>query len=255
VRPPLRLLALDLSLASPGYAWTTTPAGVPHIGLDRRPGAPWVACETIPAPDGGLQESIEAVRFRVNRLLTVRPHLVAIEDIFTGKNPRTAIKLAKLHGVVEHEIWEAKTRWVIINQQYRAMYATGRGNAPKADVLTAARYVYGRFVGGAARIRTTDDADALILLAMTADWYGYPLVEVDDTKRRALIPIAWPRLMLSADPHVPSDESAAGIARSPNVSPGYGSSGDSSPVPGSGVGSSAPVPAARFSAAYPKETQ
>lgn len=182
---PLRLVGLDLSLQSPGYAWTSTPAGLPKIDVI-----------TVPARSDHPQERVEAVRFMVKRLLAVRPHLVVMEDLFAGKNARTVIKLAKLHGVVEQEIWQAQVPWVMVNQQYRAMYAVGRGNAAKEQVLAAARYVYGGFVGGAARIRGTDDADALILLAMAADYYGSPLVEVDQTKRRALDGVTWPRLKL-----------------------------------------------------------
>jgi len=235
----LRLVGGDLSLRSPGYAWTTTPSGVPDVDVATVPNVAalteW-ACR-------------EAVLARVRRLLAIRPHLFVLEDIFAGKNSKTGISLAKLHGVIEQELGRAHVPYVHVHQAHRAMYATGRGDAPKPDVLSAARYVYGRFVGGAARIRTTDDADALVLLAMAADYYGQPLVEVDQTKRRALAKVRWPRLIRSDELPAWMDESSAGIARRPD-----GTAAERFLGSPSGVGSSTPVPAARFSAANPERT-
>jgi len=180
----LRLIGLDLSLDSPGYAWTPTPEGLPQVTVN-----------TVPAKDDDEHARIEAARIYVGRLLAIRPHLVAMEDIFTGVNPKVGMKLAKLRGVIEHDLWRAKVLWVDIHQTHRAIYATGNGHATKDDVLAKTRYTYGHCVGGASRIRTTDDADALILLAMTADHYGQPLVEVDGTKRRALARVKWPKII------------------------------------------------------------
>lgn len=181
---PLRLIGLDLSLTSPGYAWTT-PSGVPRVDI-----------VTVPARDDDPHRRVYAVVKMIETLLSDQPHLVIIEDIFVGPNSQTAIKLAKLHGVVEFILGEARVPWVRVNPQHRAMYATGRGDASKELVLSHTRYTYGRVVGGASRIRTTDDADALILVAMAADKYGHALVPVDGTKRRALAEVKWPNRLL-----------------------------------------------------------
>lgn len=186
----LRLIALDLSLQSPGYAWTTTS------------GEPTIDVITVPARSDDPQQRIHAIRKMLRSLLTIKPHLVVVEGIFAGKNIQTAIKLGKLHGVIEQDLWEASVPYVHIPNQRRAMYATGNGHALKPAVIQNARYTYGRFVGGATRIRTSDDADALIMYAMAADYYGEPLVGVGQTRRRALEDIAWPiiKIELPAPP-------------------------------------------------------
>ncbi len=194
----LRAIALDLSLDAPGYAWTTL--------ID-----PPVDAVTVPARSPDPQQRADAVVKMLRSLLTIQPNLVVIEDIFVGKNAKTTISLAELHGVIKHELWSRRIPFVTVNQTYRAMYATGNGNAPKHQVMSAARYIYGEFIGGASRIQTTDDADALILLAMALDFYGQPLLEVDGTRRRALLAnIAWPAINIDALPLYPASAPVKG---------------------------------------------
>lgn len=79
------------------------------------------------------------------------------------------------------------------------VYGTGRGRMPgkgsarrkaeKAAMGAAAEALYpGVHVGG------DDEADALILAAMGADWLGYPTTTVPDHHRAALAGVAWPCL-------------------------------------------------------------
>jgi hypothetical protein len=74
----------------------------------------------------------------------------------------------------------------------RAKYATGRGNAGKADVIREVTKRYPWFEGG------EDEADALVLAAMGADHLGQPLAELPATHRIALRGVEWPAVDLLA---------------------------------------------------------
>lgn len=77
--------------------------------------------------------------------------------------------------------------YAVVTASARAKYATGRGNAGKDEVLLA---VARRFP----HVPVTDNnqADALVLAAVGADWLGYPLVELPKAHREALDKVAWP---------------------------------------------------------------
>ena len=66
-------------------------------------------------------------------------------------------------------------------------YATGKGNAGKDTVLleVARRFPH-------VDVRNNNEADALILAAMGADWAGTPIVDMPKTHRDALAKVEWP---------------------------------------------------------------
>jgi Holliday junction resolvasome RuvABC endonuclease subunit len=68
-------------------------------------------------------------------------------------------------------------------------YATGKGNAPKDAVLleVARRFPH-------VDVTNNNEADALILAAMGADWAGTPIVDLPKTHRDALAKVEWPTL-------------------------------------------------------------
>jgi len=68
----------------------------------------------------------------------------------------------------------------------RARYATGKGNAGKADVMREVARRFPWFEGG------EDEADALVLAAMGADHLGQPLTPMPATHRAALDGVEWP---------------------------------------------------------------
>lgn len=72
-------------------------------------------------------------------------------------------------------------------------YATGRGNASKADMLLAAARRFPWFDGS-----TADEADALWLAAMGADHLGHPLADMPATHRAALAGVEWPAITTGA---------------------------------------------------------
>lgn len=69
-------------------------------------------------------------------------------------------------------------------------YATGKGNAGKDEVLSAAVRRNEEFQGG------NDEADAMWLAAMGADHlFGRPVIRIPDSHRLALASVAWPVLI------------------------------------------------------------
>lgn len=66
-------------------------------------------------------------------------------------------------------------------------YATGKGAAPKDTVLLA---VARRFP----HVETTNnnEADAVVLMAMGADWHGEPVIDMPKAHRDALAKVEWP---------------------------------------------------------------
>lgn len=68
----------------------------------------------------------------------------------------------------------------------RAKYATGKGNAGKAAVVSAVSHRYGVTFGD------DNTADAFVLRAMGLDHLGAPLMPVPKSHREALAKVAWP---------------------------------------------------------------
>lgn len=173
-----RLLALDLSLTSTGVASTHDDLGRPRLG-----------CATIrPRTDG--HQRLQDICTGVAAALRSEPQLVLIERLphVAAHSAGTTMSLAELHGLVKQHLWISGVPYLLIQQARIKTYATGHGNAPKRDVLRAAQSRYPVYVG------TTDEADALALLALACHGYGYPLADVPDTHSRAMRGITWPTL-------------------------------------------------------------
>jgi len=71
-------------------------------------------------------------------------------------------------------------------------YATGKGNATKADMRMAL------FQRAGLDVRDDNAVDAWWLRAMALDHYGHPLVAMPQTHRQALEKVAWPELAQEA---------------------------------------------------------
>lgn len=182
---PLRIVGLDLSLTATGIAVTHDQLGEPRL-----------SCRTVsprrrPTPNiidhQRLHETFQAVA----AALACKPDLVVVEFLpavsGTGGAP---LRLAELHGALKHFMWAKGHRYVDIAPQHVKTYATGKGNAPKelvrAEVI--ARY------GGRLHIGSTDEADAVSLLALALDAYGQPLATVPAGNRIAVSKVTWPKL-------------------------------------------------------------
>jgi len=192
IRRALNLVALDLSLTATGIAVTHDQVGEPRL-----------ACRTITPRRRPTQTVIDHARLHetfqaVAATLACQPHLVVIEFLprvsGTGGTP---LRLAELHGALKHYLWAKGHRYVDVEPQHLKTYATGNGNAKKELVRqeVTARY------GGRVHIGSTDEADALALLALALDGYGQPITDragrdivVPAKNREAVGKVAWPDL-------------------------------------------------------------
>ncbi|MFF8910576.1 hypothetical protein [Streptomyces olivaceoviridis] len=78
----------------------------------------------------------------------------------------------------------------LLTPNARALYATGRGSAPKGAVIDA---VTRRFPDWATE-GNDNAADAVALMAAGRDWLGHAITELPKTHRAALDKATWPTL-------------------------------------------------------------
>lgn len=116
---------------------------------------------------------------------------VSIEDeIIPPEARKTDMAVAGLRAVVEHALW---TRGVLAGRGRQSIhpatlkvYATGRGDAPKSRMISAAQ---GRL---SIPVANDDEADAAWLMAMTLEHLGKPLCDsLPNHNRLAIGRVAW----------------------------------------------------------------
>lgn len=165
----IAVLALDLSLTSTG--WARSCDGAVEYGVLRT---------TKRGP-----ERLIALRDRIVALLPVGVMtLVLVED---GVVRSSAAKvLGELHGVVKVALHESRICPALVSPAALKKYATGKGNADKLAVLSAAVQRL-RYTGSSG-----DEADALWLLAIGLEHLGRPLAPMPAVNRDALAKVVWP---------------------------------------------------------------
>jgi Holliday junction resolvasome RuvABC endonuclease subunit len=121
---------------------------------------------------------------------SVDEHLVVVEGPSYGNQGAGRQsghhERAGLWWLITHALWKRGIDYAVASPAGRAKYATGKGNAAKADVVREVTRRFAWFAGG------EDEADALVLAAMGADWLGRPLVTMPQAHRKALEAVAWP---------------------------------------------------------------
>ena len=163
----MRIVAFDLSLTATGVAdekgWATIKpkcSGVLRLGL--------------------LQSELARAAYGAD--------LAVIEGYSFGSTGRSLFQIGELGGVVRLMLHDAEIPFVEVSPSSVKKYATGRGNAGKAEVLIAARERL-------AYPGTNDnEADALWLLEMARDHYGLTEPRVPKANREALVKIDWPEV-------------------------------------------------------------
>ena len=111
-----------------------------------------------------------------------------LEDVHV-QHVDAAKALAGLHAVLEYALWLRRVPYTFVHAVRVKVYATGRGNADKAAMVQAATSLLGHTV----QVRNDNEADALWLLAMAADWAGRPLVHLPPRQHDVLTRCAAPR--------------------------------------------------------------
>ena len=166
----MQVTALDLSLSATGVAHN---AGTAERAFTLRP----------PRLRG-----VERLEWIMRRIVkeTHAKDLVVIEN-YAFARPNQAHQIGELGGVIRLALYTRKIQYVEIAPSALKKYATGKGNAPKEAVLSAAfqRLSYSGY--------DHNESDALWLLAMALDHYGLDgAAQVPKVNREALAKVGWP---------------------------------------------------------------
>lgn len=199
---PLRVLGLDLSLASTGLARTHGSDGQPRLSTTA------ITTQRTPGHRAGIDHPrLHKIFGAISMAAQAGLDLAVIEWLpqYEGHGD-TSLRLAELHGLVRHWLWSRGVACVDVKPTHLQMYATGKGKTPKREVWAAVQARYGKTAN--VLIGSEDAADALTLLAMALDAYGQPLAEVPAAHRKALAGTSWPDL----DPPTPVGRRASNAA-------------------------------------------
>ncbi|MEU2797456.1 hypothetical protein [Streptomyces sp. NPDC007117] len=116
--------------------------------------------------------------------------LVVIEGpSFGGGVAHRHEDLAGLRVMVRHACWRRSIPYAIVPPSCRALYAAGKGSAPKGQVRDEVAARYGIELDGVGRY---DMADAYALLAMGLHHLGHQLAEVPEKNATGLTGCQWP---------------------------------------------------------------
>lgn len=165
----MNVLALDLSLTGTGRASTDGKCGLVVTAADQ-------------CIESRIVTIVDSVREELRRF---EPDVIAIEDLPPTRAFNTA-PLGMLHGALRVLLFRRNLAFALIPPSSLKKYATGKGLATKPDMRMA---LYKR-----KNLDLVDDnlVDAWWLMAMAADHYGHPIVELPKTHRDALAKVAWP---------------------------------------------------------------
>lgn len=160
------IVAFDLSLSSAGYA-THASAGVL-------------------VPPSSANRGTARLRWLRDAVLShaAGAALVVLEGYSFASKGRAIISLGELGGVVRVALADAFIPFVDVAPTSRALFATGKGNASKEQVLAEAIRKLG-YAG-----HSNDEADALWLRTMAVAWYAS--TATNEHQRRALAAVDWP---------------------------------------------------------------
>ncbi len=163
------VLGLDLSLTSTGMAgkgWTR--AVRPTLGI--------TGCDRLKWIRGEVQTAVIAAD-----LIVIEGPAYGVRGGQSGHHER-----AGLWWVIRCMIEEWCKPVAVVPPSVLKKYATGRGTADKSDVVREVTRRFPAFEGG------NDEADALVMSAMGADWLGHPYVQMPASHRVALQSCSWP---------------------------------------------------------------
>ena len=174
----MNVVGLDLSLTATGIA---TESGCEVLRTDLR------GCERL----AWLRDEVMArcCTGGIGNKRGTDADFVVIED-YASSRANQAHQIGELHGVIRLAFHEAEIPVALVAPTARAKYATGKGNAGKAEVLAAAIRRLG-YQG-----HDDNEADALWLRQMAIDHYGLtlPSAPMPAANREALDKVDWPEI-------------------------------------------------------------
>lgn len=116
------------------------------------------------------------------------PFVVVEGYSFSSRNTH-AHALGELGGVIRHGLWKADVPYVDVPPTCRAKFATGKGNAGKAEVVSAVSARTGIIWSGKG---AEDQCDAWVLQEMGLVHFGAGRHEWPAANMTALSNISWP---------------------------------------------------------------
>lgn len=162
----MTVIGLDLSLASTGVA--SSEGWVDRIHTK---------------PDGHLFRRLRQIRREVTDYIHEEVRLVVVEGLAVHSQTGQHLTRAGLWHMVMEAVDLLGVPWIEVPPTVVKKYATGKGNAPKDEVLAAAV----RRFPDAFDIKGNDEADALWLVAIGTDLLGEPVLNMPDVNRSALV--------------------------------------------------------------------
>ena len=168
---PPKVIGLDLSMTSTGIAST--------LGWTRR-------IQTKPQQYDTTFARLRDIRARVIDCAR-GADLVVVETLAMNSQTGQHLTRAGLWHLVMEAIDAADIPWAEVAPTALKKYATGKGNAPKDTMMLAVARRFPEW-----EITGNDEADAVALAAMGADYLGCPLVEMPKVHRESLAKVVWP---------------------------------------------------------------
>lgn len=164
------IAAFDLSLTGTGYCLPDGSTGrlVPAAGMVGPQRLAWLASRVMALARGTQSKAAR---------------LVVLEG-YAFARANQAHQLGELGGVVRVSLWQQGIAYVEIAPSVLKRYATGKGNASKDLVLSAASHRAGRM------FETGDEADAWWLWALARDASGDPVIEMPQAHRDVLAKVS-----------------------------------------------------------------
>lgn len=152
----MRILGLDPGSRVCGYGVIDAPSGTPGAGDRMR----YVECGILTAPeDRPMEQRLgEIARALTEVVAELRPNVVAVEDVFTHENPRSALALAQARGMVLAVIGLANIPVASYAPASVKKAVSGSGRAEKDQVARMVQMLIG--------LRTLPRADATDALAV-----------------------------------------------------------------------------------------
>jgi Holliday junction resolvasome RuvABC endonuclease subunit len=160
-------------------------------GIARVSGSVIATAVVATDPAEGLRGTRDRIRYIVGQVLRFAPEecLSVIEAPIVMRNGKGGAQLERawLFGLLVDQLL-LRGPVVQVRTTTRAMYATGRGNAEKAEVLAAMRAQFPDVV-----IKDDNAADALALAAMGARYLGSPIDgPISKKRQQAMTSTVWP---------------------------------------------------------------
>ena len=193
----MRVTGLDLSLTSTGVAHWTVAGGMTAL------------VTAVVQPQSATGPGSDHVR--LNCLLhEVGQHarssdFVVLEGPSYG-SPQKQHAMGGLWWAVAQGLWRRGTPYAVVTPHQRAKYITGKGTSGKVAVALAVSRRY-----PLAALEGDDEADALVLAVMGADYLGLPgVVPLPKAQREVLARIDWPPLPFEEDRSAEAGKAAAG---------------------------------------------